>query len=93
MDKNISKANLKEGCKKVNFIEKEIKNTYLDKFKIYCLIFNDKKNQAQLLFDILREQGASDKFFDKKINFLLGLDEKPNQEIKDDNLQIFIYQV
>ena len=89
VDKNISKANLKEGCKKVNFIDKEIKDTYLDKFKIYCLIFNDKKNQAQLLFDILRDQGASDKFFDKKINFLLGLDEKPNQEIKDDNLLNF----
>ena len=52
VDKNIAKANLKDGCKKSQFISKEIKDPYLEKFKIYCLIFNDKKNEAQLVFDI-----------------------------------------
>ena len=43
VDKNIAKANLNNGCKKIEFINKDIRDSYLEKFKIYCLIFNDKK--------------------------------------------------
>ena len=89
VDRNISSANIKLGCEKVNFIGKDIKDPYLEKFKIYCLVFNNKKNQAQLLHDILKEQKKSDKFFDNSINFLLGLEENKNQNIKDDNLLNF----
>ena len=89
VDKNIAKANLSEGCKKSEFIGKEIKDSYLEKFKIYCLIFNNKKNEAQLIFDILKEQKLSDKFFDNKINFLLGINAQPNKKVKDDNLLNF----
>ena len=89
VDRNISSANIKLGCEKVNFIGKDIKDPYLEKFKIYCLVFNNKKNQAQLLHDILKEQKKSDKFFDNSINFLLGLEKNKNQNIKDDNLLNF----
>ena len=89
VDQNIAKANLKEGCKKINFIDKNIKDPYLEKFKIYCLIFNGKKNEAQLLYDILKEQNQSDKFFDDKINFLLGIKSKTDNKIRDDNLLNF----
>ena len=89
VDTNISSANIKIGCEKVNFIGKDIKDPYLEKFKIYCLIFNNKKSQAQLLHDILKEQKQSDKFFDNAVNFLLGLSENKNKKIKDDNLLNF----
>ena len=89
VDRNISNANIKIGCEKVNFIGKDIKDPYLEKFKIYCLIFNNKKSQAQLLHDILKEQKQSDKFFDNAINFLLGVSENKNKKIKDDNLLNF----
>ena len=89
VDRNISSANIKTGCEKVNFIGKDIKDPYLEKFKIYCLIFNNKKSQAQLLHDILKEQKQSDKFFDNAINFLLGVSENKNKKIKDDNLLNF----
>ena len=89
VDENISKANIKKSCEKINFIDKNIKDPYLEKFKIYCLVFNDKKNEAQLLYDILREQGQSDKFFDDKINFLLGITSKTTKKIKEDNLLNF----
>ena len=89
VDKNIEKSNLKERCKKSEFISKDIKDSYLEKFKIYCLIFNDKKNEAQLLFDILKEQKLSDKFFNEKINFLLGITDKTSKKIRDDNLLNF----
>ena len=89
VDRNISEANLKVGCDKVNFIGKDIKDPYLEKFKIYCLIFNNKKSQAQLLHDILKEQGQSDKFFDNSIDYLLGVSENKNKKIKDNNLLNF----
>ena len=72
VDENISKANIEEGCKKIEFIDTKIKDSYLEKFKIYCLVFNNKKPEARLLLDLLREQKQSDKFYDDKINFLLG---------------------
>ena len=73
VDHNISQANIKKGCEKIDFIDSTIKDAYLEKFKIYCLIFNNKNSQAQLLLDLLREQNQSDKFFDDKINFLLKI--------------------
>ena len=89
VDINIAKADIKEGCKKINFLDKEIKDSYLEKFKIYCLVFNKKKNEAQLQLDILREQNQSDKYFDDKINFLLEVTNKTSTKIKDDNLLNF----
>jgi hypothetical protein len=53
VDKNIAGANIKKGCEKIRFIDAKIKDAYLEKFKIYCLVFNDKKPEAQLLL-ILR---------------------------------------
>ena len=89
VDRNISSANIKVGCEKVNFIGKDIKDPYLEKFKIYCLVFNNKKKQAQLLHDILKEQKQSDQFFDNAINFLLNVSDNKNKKIKDDNLLNF----
>ncbi len=89
VDSNIAKANIKEGCNKIDFLDKNIKDSYLDKFKIYCLVFNKKQNEAQLQFDILREENKSDNFFDDKISFLLGVTSKTTKKIKDDNLLNF----
>ncbi len=89
IDFYISSANLPEGCKKADFINKEIKDNYLEKFRIYCLILNKKKEEALLNFDLLREEGRSDKFFDDKILFLLGMKEKSNNKISDKNLLNF----
>ena len=89
VDSNIAKADTKEGCKQINFLDKDIKDRYLEKFKIYCLVFNKKKNEAQLQLDILREENKSDKFFDDKINFLLGINSESSQKINEDNLLNF----
>ncbi len=89
VDVNIAKANIKEGCQKINFLDKSIKDSYLEKFKIYCLVFNKKNNEAQLQLDILREENKSDKFFDDKINFLLGVTNKTSKKVKEDNLLNF----
>ena len=89
VDNNIAQANIKEGCEKIKFIDSTIKDSYLEKFKIYCLVFNNKKSQAQLLLDLLREQKQSDKFFDDKINFLLGITENTSNKINEKNLLNF----
>ena len=89
VNKNIASGNIKEGCEKIKFIDAKIKDSYLEKFKIYCLVFNDKKLEAQLLLDLLREQKQSSKFYDDKINFLLGVTDKTNNKINEKNLLNF----
>jgi hypothetical protein len=89
VDKNIASADIKEGCKKIKFIDAKIKDPYLEKFKIYCLVFNKKNPDAQLLLDLLREQKQSSKFYDDKINFLLGVTDKTSNKIDEKNLLNF----
>ena len=89
VDKNIASANIKKGCEKIRFIDAKIKDAYLEKFKIYCLVFNNKKPEAQLLLDLLREQKQSSKFYDDKINFLLGVSDNTTKKINEKNLLNF----
>ena len=89
VNKNIASGNIKEGCEKIRFIDAKIKDAYLEKFKIYCLVFNDKKPEAQLLLDLLREQKLSNNFYDDKINFLLGVTDKTSNKINEENLLNF----
>ncbi len=89
VDKNIASGNIKNGCEKIKFIDAKIKDSYLEKFKIYCLIFNKKNSEAQLLLDLLREQKQSSKFYDDKINFLLGVTDKTSNKINEKNLLNF----
>ena len=89
VNKNIASGNIKEGCEKIRFIDAKIKDAYLEKFKIYCLVFNDKKSEAQLLLDLLREQKQSNNFYDNKINYLLGVTDKTSNKINEENLLNF----
>ena len=89
VDKNISKANLADACQNISLLSKDVNDSYLDQFKIICLIRNDKKEEAQLILDVLREQKLSNKFFDKKIDYLLGLTVKLDNKIDDTNLLNF----
>jgi hypothetical protein len=89
VDKNIAKGNLDEACQNFTLINNDIKDSYLDQFKIICLIKNKKKNEAQLVLDLLREQKLSNKFFDNKIDYLLGLNDKVDSKIDDTNLLNF----
>ena len=85
----LSSVNIKSACEKINFIDRSVQDSYLDKFTIYCLINNDLKDDAQLIFDLLKERGFKDKFFEDKVNFLLGITSKTNQKILDNNLLNF----
>ncbi len=89
VDKNIAGGNIKEGCKKIRFIDAKIKDAYLEKFKIYCLAFSGKNSEAQLLLDLLREQKQSSKFYDDKINFILKVTDQTSKKINEKNLLNF----
>ena len=86
IDEYLSSADIKSACEKINFIDKEVENNYLDKFMIYCLINNNRKDEAEIIFDLLKEKGFKDIFFEEKVNYLLGVTEKTNQKILDNNL-------
>ena len=85
----LSLADIKSACEKINFKDSKIQNNYLEKFTIYCLINNDQKEEAQLVFDLLLEEGFKDKFYEDKINYLLGIKDETNQKILDNNLLNF----
>ena len=86
----LSSADIKSACEKINFLDATVQNNYLERFTIYCLINNDRKEEAQLVLDLLKERGFKDKFFESKINFLLGIEEQSaDKKILDDNLLNF----
>jgi len=89
INEHLSSVDIKSACDKINFIDRKVQNTYLEKFRIYCLVNNDLKDEAQLIFDLLKERGLNDEFFEDKINFLLGITDKSTPKILDNNLLNF----
>ena len=89
VNENLSSSDIKSACEKANALEKSVENNYLEKFKIYCLVNDDRKDEAQLVFDLLKERGFKDSFFENKINFLLGTSEETSQKILDNSLLNF----
>ena len=89
INESLSSANIKSACEKINSFSRSVQDNYLEKFTIYCLIKQDRKEEAQLFFDLLKERGFKDKFYENKINFLLGVIDTADQKILDDNLLNF----
>ncbi len=89
IDEYLSSANIKSACEKIEFVTQEVSDEYLDKFKVYCLINSDRKDEALLLLDLIKERGINDAFFEDKINFLIGITDKTDQKIADNNLLNF----
>ena len=87
----LSSADIKSACEKINFLDREVQNDYLEKFKIYCLINNNREDEAQLVFDLLKEKGFNDSFFEEKVKFLLGITDQTSQKILDNNLLNFYF--
>jgi hypothetical protein len=89
VDYYISQSDVKKACEIFSRIKEPIEDLYLSKFNIYCLINNNKREEAQLLIDLQSELGISDKFFDKKINYLMGYSTEPEIEISEKTILDF----
>ena len=66
-----------------------ITDKYLSKFEIYCLIKSDKKDDAQIKFDLKKELGFKDSYFEKKINYLFGYTDQPDKTISEKSILNF----
>ena len=53
------------------------------------MINDNKKEEAQLLIDLKKESGFDDKFYEKKINYLMGYNNEPETEISEDTILDF----
>ena len=62
----------KKACEFLEELNTNFKDNYLTKFSIYCLIYSKKKEQASLRYDLEKELGYEDPFFEKKFQYLLG---------------------
>ena len=72
LNQHLSESNEDKACEILAKNLKPIEDEYISKFNIYCLIQSGKKDEAQLIFDLKKEMGLNDEYFEKKINFLLG---------------------
>jgi len=79
-DQYLSKGEISNACEIFDLINFQTSN-YLSKFKIYCLINNDKNEEAQLQLDLLKEKGFNDSFFEKVFYYLIGYESKFNEKI------------
>jgi len=79
----LSEANIEKVCKILSKNLKPIEDEYLSKLNIYCLIRSDKKDEAQLIYDLKKELGFKDKYFEKKIGYLLGYSSKIDVSISE----------
>ena len=89
VNKYLSRSEIEKSCEIFSKIEGEIEDDYLSKFNIYCLINNNKKEEAQLLFDLKKELGFKDKFYETKIAYLMGYSDEVNTEISENTILDF----
>ena len=86
-DYYLSNSQLDKSCEIFDHV-KELESDYLNNFKIYCLIDQNKKEEAQLLIDLKSEFGSINEFFLKKFSILMGY-EKKDELISDENILKF----
>jgi len=84
----IENADLENACKIFDEI-KYIGDDYINKFQIYCLINQKKREEAQLLYDLNQESGVKDDFYEDKFNFLMEYTDKADENISDKNILNF----
>ena len=89
VDQYLSDSNIEKACEIFLKNLNSLNDDYLSKFNIYCLIISGKIEEAQLLFDLKRELGLKDKYFEKKINFLFGYEKKIDDQISEKSILDF----
>jgi len=79
IDEYLMDSDLENSCEifnKINISD----DFYLNKFKIYCLVNENRREEAQLLYDLLKEANFNDKFYEDKFNYFMEYTEE-NKEI------------
>ena len=85
----LSESNIEKSCEIFSKNEEPINDEYLSKFSIYCLIVKNKNEEAQIILDLKKELGFKDEYFEKKISYLFGFNDKIDKEISEKSILDF----
>ena len=88
VDEYLINSDLENACSIFNEINL-LNDDYLAKFKIYCLINENRTEEAQLQFDLMKELDFNDEFFEKKYNFIMGYTSDDEKQISEKNILDF----
>ncbi len=82
------KNEIEKSCELLNTVN-IFDDEYLGKFQIYCFLIDNKRDQAQLIYDLLIERGLNDSFFEDKFFFLMDYKSSVNKEISENTILDF----
>ena len=85
----LSRSDIEKSCEIFSRITSSIEDEYLSKFNIYCLVRNNMIEDAQLLLDLKKELGFKDRFYENKMSYLMGYEEKPDLTISEKTILDF----
>ena len=89
LDEHLSVGNINKACEVFEKNSEVINDDYINKYLIYCLIKNDRIEEAKLIYDLKKELGFNDKYFDNKINILFNYSSKTDDAISEDSILDF----
>ena len=89
LDEYLSNNEIEKACEIFSKNSTPINDEYLFKFEIYCLIKINKKDEAQLIYDLKKEIGFKDEYFEKKINYLFEYSKEIDEIISEKTLLDF----
>ena len=89
LDEHLSVGNINKACEVFEKNSEVINDDYISKYLIYCLIKNDRIEEAKLIYDLKKELGFNDKYFDNKINILFNYSSKTDDAISEDSVLDF----
>ncbi len=88
VDEYLIENELKKSCDLLNQVN-IFNDSYLGKFKIYCLLQDNKRDQAQLIYDLLIENGFYDNFFEDRFFYLMKYKSDVKNEISENTILDF----
>ena len=86
LDEHLSVGNIDKACGLFKKNLEPINDDYISKYNIYCLIKNNKIEEAQLIYDLKKELGFKDEYFEKKIKFLFNYTSKTDESISEKSI-------
>tara|TARA_Y100000389_G_C17439918_1_gene507915 strand:- start:199 stop:1971 length:1773 start_codon:yes stop_codon:yes gene_type:complete len=89
VDQYLSNSNIEKSCEIFSKNIKPLEDEYLSNFNMYCLIYTNKKDEAQIIYDLKKELGFRDKYFEDKMDYLLGYTNKTNDKISEKSILEF----
>tara|TARA_B100000989_G_scaffold157830_1_gene117863 strand:+ start:207 stop:1979 length:1773 start_codon:yes stop_codon:yes gene_type:complete len=86
LDENLSMTKIEKVCELFEKNLEVIDDEYISKYNIYCLIKNGRIEEAQLIFDLKKELGFKDEYFEKKISYLLNFSSNVDKIISEESI-------